>query len=73
MAGVKSHVAVMPPHEGEEFGYVLSGSVFLVMGSTKRRVKAGCSFCIHPREEHQLLNAGKSRARVMWISTPPSF
>ena len=65
--------AVMPPHEGEEFGYVLSGSVFLVMGGTKRRVKAGCSFCIHPREEHQILNAGKSRARVMWISTPPSF
>ena len=63
----------MPPHEGEEFGYVLAGSVFLVMGAGKTRVRSGCSFCIHPREEHWLMNAGKSRARVLWVSTPPSF
>ncbi len=64
---------LMPPHEGEEFGYVLSGSVYLVMGGTRRRVRAGCSFCIHPREEHLLRNAGKTRAKVLWVSTPPSF
>ena len=63
----------MPPHEGEEFGYVLSGSVFLVQGGQKTRVRNGCSFCIHPREEHYLENAGKSRARVLWVSNPPSF
>ncbi len=64
---------MLMPHEGEEFGYVLSGSVFLITGASKRRVKAGCSFCIHPREEHRLKNAGKSKAKVLWISTPPSF
>ena len=63
----------MPPHEGEEFGYVLNGSIFLVQGASRQRVRAGCSFCIHPREEHCLKNAGKSRARVLWVSTPPSF
>ena len=63
----------LPPSEGEEFGYVLSGSVYLVMGEKKTRVKTGCSFCIHPREPHYLKNAGKSRARVLWVSTPPSF
>ena len=42
----------LPPSEGEEFGYVLSGSVYLVMGEKKTRVKTGCSFCIHPREPH---------------------
>ena len=63
----------MPPHEGEEFGYVLSGSIFLVTGGRKTRVRSGCSFCIHPREEHCLMNAGKTRARVLWVSTPPSF
>ncbi len=62
-----------PPHEGEEFGYVLSGSVFLWMGGKKQRVRTGCSFCIHPREEHYLENAGKTRARVVWVSNPPSF
>ena len=63
----------MPPHEGEEFGYVLSGSVFLVQGGQKTRVRNGCSFCVHPREEHHLENAGKVRAKVLWISNPPSF
>ena len=63
----------LPPSEGEEFGYVLSGSVFLVMGEKKLRVKTGCSFCIHPRVSHYLMNAGKTHAKVLWISTPPSF
>ena len=63
----------LSPSEGEEFGYVLSGSVYLVMGEKKLRVKAGCSFCIHPKVNHYLINAGKPCARVLWISTPPSF
>ena len=63
----------LEPHDGEEFGYVLSGSVYLVMGEKKLRVKAGCSFCIHPKVNHYLINAGKTCARVLWISTPPSF
>lgn len=57
----------------EEFGYVLSGSIFLVDGETKTRVRAGSSFCLHPHETHYLMNAGKSHAKVLWISTPPSF
>ena len=61
------------PHEGEEFGYVLSGSIFLVDGETKTRIRAGSSFCLHPHETHYLMNAGKSHAKVLWISTPPSF
>ena len=63
----------LPPSEAEEFGYVLYGSIFLVMGEKKIRVKTGCSFCIHPRVTHYLMNAGKTRAKVLWISTPPSF
>ena len=61
------------PHMGEEFGYVLSGSIFLVDGETKTRIRAGSSFCLHPHETHYLMNAGKSHAKVLWISTPPSF
>ena len=63
----------MDPSEGEEFGYVLGGNVDLVMGQEKIRVKTGCSFCIHPLAEHYLKNAGKTTARVLWVSTPPSF
>ena len=39
----------------------------------KRASGAGSSFCLHPHETHYLMNAGKSHAKVLWISTPPSF
>lgn len=61
------------PHEGEEFGYVLSGSVYLHVGTGKQRVKTGESFCIHPSTVHWLSNGGRSPAKVLWVSTPPSF
>lgn len=61
------------PHEGEEFGYVLSGSVLLVLGEKRYRVKKGGSFYFHPTRLHYLTNPGKAEARVLWVSTPPSF
>ena len=61
------------PHEGEEFGYVLQGSPQLVLGGQTHRLKPGASFSIHPGQSHYLLNKTKTQARVLWISTPPSF
>lgn len=61
------------PHVGEEFGYVLTGSIFLHQGSRKQRVKTGESFCIHPSTVHWLSNAGKTAAKFLWVSTPPTF
>ncbi|MDR1599895.1 MAG: cupin domain-containing protein [Oscillospiraceae bacterium] len=65
--------SVDDPHEGEEFGYVLSGAVDVKLGGASYRAKAGDSFYFRPSSEHSLANAGKSVARVLWISTPPSF
>lgn len=61
------------PHEGEEFGYVLSGSVTLLLGEKRYRVKKGDSFYFSSTSAHSLKNAGKSEARILWVSTPPSF
>ena len=61
------------PHEGEEFGYVLSGSVRLVIGDRVERVRKDESFYFKPTAPHKLVNAGKSACRVLWVSTPPSF
>ncbi len=61
------------PHEGEEFGYVLSGSVVLRLGGRSFRVRRGSSFCFKPGSVHFLENPGKTEARVLWVSTPPSF
>lgn len=61
------------PHEGEEFGYVLSGSVTLVLGLRRFKLRKGDSFCFKPTEEHYLLNSTQREARVIWVATPPSF
>lgn len=61
------------PHEGEEFGYVLSGSINLHLGKKKFKVKKGESFYYKAKVNHYISNAGKSTAKIIWISTPPSF
>ena len=55
------------------YRYMIDIDIFLVDGETKTRIRAGSSFCLHPHETHYLMNAGKSHAKVLWISTPPSF
>ncbi len=61
------------PHEGEEFGYVLSGTVTLIDGDTRYRVKKGDGFYLRPKGVHYLVNSGKRQAEVLWVSAPPSF
>ena len=61
------------PHEGEEFGYVLSGAIYLHLGEKKVKVRKGESFYFKPKANHYISNAGKISAKVIWISTPPSF
>ena len=61
------------PHEGEEFGYVVAGNILLHLGDTKHKVKKGESFYFKPKANHYISNNGKTVAKVIWISTPPSF
>ena len=61
------------PHEGEEFGYVLSGTIKIVLGDRTERVRRDESFYFRPTAPHKLVNAGKSVCRVLWVATPPSF
>ena len=59
------------PHEGEEFGYVLEGSVEVHFGADLHPVKQGESFYLYPSKEHYLTS--EEGAVVIWVSTPPSF
>ncbi len=61
------------PHPGEEFGYVLEGEIELIHGKRKMLVKQGESFYFFPNKDHYIKNKGNQVARVLWISTPPSF
>lgn len=59
------------PHEGEEFGYVLSGSVKIVIGNRTFKAKKGESFYYEAKYKHYL--ESKNGAKVLWVSGPPSF
>ena len=61
------------PHNGEEFGYVLSGRIALYRQETRSDVKAGESFYFEADKPHRIENPGSRPAKVLWVSTPPSF
>ncbi|MCI8324941.1 MAG: cupin domain-containing protein [Clostridia bacterium] len=72
---LKPGVATMQdmPHEGEEFGYVLSGEVRLHLGKKTYDVPKGSSFYFTASKIHYLTNEGKTTAKVLWVSAPPTF
>lgn len=63
----------MQPHSGEEFGYVVDGTVVLICDGKRSVLHKGETFYLHGRSFHTLKNERKSTARVLWVSTPPLF
>lgn len=61
------------PHEGEEFGYVLNGSVTITIGKQSYKARKGESFYFIPNKQHYIKATGKTGASLIWVSTPPSF
>ncbi|MCR4750769.1 MAG: cupin domain-containing protein [Eubacterium sp.] len=61
------------PHNGEEFGFLISGRITLHLGEKIYHVKAGESFYYPAAQMHYLENPGNRPARLIWISTPPEF
>ncbi len=63
----------MDPHSGEEFGYIVEGTVVLVSGEKCYTLHKGETFYLSGQHRHYLKNEKKTTARVLWISTPPLF
>lgn len=63
----------MVSHLGEEFGYVLKGTVTLVRDNKKYKLKAKDTFYMNGKKSHYLYNHGNSEALVLWVTTPPMF
>lgn len=61
------------PHEGEDFGYVLKGSVKVHYGGRSHTVRAGESFYFKAGKKHFIENTGTREAVLIWVTTPPSF
>ena len=61
------------PHEGEEFGYVISGSVLLIIGDKEIDCKEGDSFYFTADKAHNIKNVSERDAVFIWVSSPPNF
>ena len=61
------------PHEGEEFGFVLSGEIELALGKSVYKVSEGSSFYFRSDKSHCVTNKGSVSAKLLWISCPPNF
>ncbi len=61
------------PHEGEEFGFVLSGGIELSLGGKVYKLKRGECFYFRASKRHSIANRRKTRALVLWVSSPPNF
>lgn len=60
------------PHEGEEFGYVLQGSLTIQLGNKTYKAKEGESFYYTPSKNHYIIAGGKGASLIL-VSSPPSF
>jgi transcriptional regulator with XRE-family HTH domain len=61
------------PHEGEEFGFVMAGSIELVLGGKPYKLKKGECFYFKATRKHFIVNRRNNKAFVLWISSPPNF
>jgi DNA-binding transcriptional MerR regulator/quercetin dioxygenase-like cupin family protein len=61
-------------HEGEEFIYMLEGSLEVWLDEVEcHAVAPGDSFWFESTLGHRWYNPGKSDAVLLWINTPPTF
>jgi transcriptional regulator with XRE-family HTH domain len=61
------------PHEGEEFGFVISGAIEVILGVKIYKVRKGECFYFKASKKHYLANRRKTGALVLWVSSPPNF
>lgn len=61
------------PHEGEEFGYILTGTVSLTYGNQTYTIREGESFYFEADKPHTLTNNTNKKAVLIYISSPPTF
>lgn len=60
-------------HVGEEVGYVLRGTIDLIIQDRCHRLGQGDSFVFASNLRHAYRNAGDEPASIFWVNTPPTF
>jgi transcriptional regulator with XRE-family HTH domain len=60
-------------HSGDECGLVLDGTIWIIAGRDAFKAEKGDAFYYEANKQHWLENRSEKEAKILWISSPPSF
>ena len=60
-------------HEGEEFIFVLDGTLDVIVEETSYPVVAGSMIFFSSTLDHRYANTGPEMVRALWVNTPPTM
>ncbi len=60
-------------HEGEEFGFIVQGSITLWLESEAYRLAKGDCFYFKSYLKHWVENSGGGSAQILWVVSPSTF
>lgn len=60
-------------HKGQEFGFVLGGSLELTVDGNTIHLSVGDAFSFDSTLGHTYRNTERDVAKVLWVNTPPTF
>ena len=55
-------------HEGDEYSFVLKGSVLTESGGKQYRISSGHATFIPAKEDHWALNDSKDNCEILWVT-----
>jgi transcriptional regulator with XRE-family HTH domain len=60
-------------HPGEEFGFVVKGTLELTVDGITEILHEGDTFYFNSTREHRFRNPGGENVEVLWVNHPPSW
>ncbi|MEW6348483.1 MAG: cupin domain-containing protein [Thermodesulfobacteriota bacterium] len=60
-------------HTGEEFGYLIRGTLELSVNGTTYVLREGDTFYFNSTSPHSFRNVSEEEAEVLWVNHPPSW
>lgn len=64
---------LLEPHDGEEFIWIMSGSLNVTVGDVTHVLHEGDSIYFKSEQPHSCVNKTNKLCEVLWISSPPMY
>lgn len=61
------------PHSGEQFGFILRGTLTLLLNKKKYKIHKNSCFYFESDQQHQFLNQSNNPVSFLWVTTPPQM